>query len=783
MRASLFSTTSGVQPGATLRNNDAATPRVQSRSAAIPFSFPETSGPKRKRPFHSPSHQFQAHRGFAPTETATSASVSDDATDISVIPSIAALDLPPPGKYLRASDPLTGERPQPYARSLAYGRSGMSADAGLMMARSFRVAFGPQGQFVYLQGGSSTQQTIVVDSIARHVHSVDRSLAEHRALHLETVKAFRTQPATISETAGSSFAQSLPSSEKTLLELASLLFDDASDQPARVNAVKRRQGLTRWLMSAVYDSVQRDLLNAASTTSSSSPAAASVFALLTGHRIEAACLAATSHRDYRLATLVAQCGAGAVGGGGNDRQVQDLVRAQLDRMDASHDYKRIYELLSGAPDRVAKGLDWKRAFGLSLWYSGSPADDVADAVTRYQRAFTLANGDGGDGSVAQPLPEWHAKGVEGRNYDDDSNSASSAWDPAFQLLRLYSDSTQPLENVLLPESFSPSRGDVRMPALLAWLLFVVRKVRGFDEPLTYDRLLAGWAFQLETLGLWQWACYVLQQLSSKAHRIYSIRALLERALLSDDDDSLAFLREELRIPEHWLDDANVTRSRYDMDRQVASDEATMHHLDCLLRAGEQTAAHALVLQRIAPDAVLCGNYKLLKRVLGGFDVARVRDWAAGGQVYESFVAAVEDLPAALERIASSSDDNANDCGDTTMQEEIGDIYQQMVSLLAALPSLATRFESFVGFYAGCEAFWFTESEARDMRIKSSVAISDMASVVTRLIHEIEAAIGGDLGSKAAASSLLPLAQDMRILRTFKMARSCFDSLVSSGLVV
>ncbi|KAJ1786117.1 hypothetical protein LPJ59_005997, partial [Coemansia sp. RSA 2399] len=181
-------------------------------------------------------------------------------------------------------------------------------------------------------------------------------------------------------------------------------------------------------------------------------------------------------------------------------------------------------------------------------------------------------------------------------------------------------------------------------------------------------------------------------------------------------------------------------------------------------------AYALVLQCIAPDTVLCGDYKLLKRVLGGFDVTRVCDWASGGQVYESFVAAVEDLPAALERVASSSDDNDDGCGDTT-QEEIGDIYQRMGSLLAALPSLATRFESLVGLYMGCEAFWFTESEARDMHIKSSVAISDMASVVARLIHEIEAAIGGDVVSKAAASSLLPLAQDMRILRTFKMARS------------
>ncbi|KAJ1663278.1 hypothetical protein IW140_005375 [Coemansia sp. RSA 1813] len=764
MRASLFSTTSAAaQPDATIQSNNAT--RIQSRSPAIPFSFPAASGPKRKRPFHSLSNQFPVRRGFAPTIDSSSA--YSDTADNSVASSVAALDLPPPGKYLRASDPSSVEHSQPYARSLAYGRSGMRADAGLMMARSFRVAFGPQGQFVYLQGGGM-QQTIVVDSIARHVHSADKSLEENRALHLETVKAYRTRPANIGDVIGS-LAQ-LPDSDKAVLDLASLLFDESSDQPPRVRAVKRRQGVTRWLMSAVYDSVQHDLLDAGAN-SSSSPAAASVFALLTGHRIEAACLAATSHRDYRLATLVAQCGAGAVGGGGNDRQVQELVRAQLDRMDASHDYKRVYELLSGAPDRVAAGLDWKRAFGLSLWYSGSPADDVVDAVVRYQRAFTAANssGGGGDGSVAQPLPEWNA-GCDA--------STSGAWDPAFQLLRLYSDPTQSLENVLLPQSFSPSRGDVRMPALLAWLLFVVRKVRGFDEPLTYDRLLAGWAFQLEVLGLWQWACYVLQQLSSEAHRTHSIRALLERSLQHDDTNDYEFLLGELHIPEHWLDEANVTRSRYDMDRQVANDEATMHHLSCLLRAGEHTAAHTLMLQRIAPDAVLCGDYRLLKQVLGGFDTSRVRDWAAGGQVYESFLAAVEDLPAALERIAASDED----CGDV-MQEEIGDIYQRMVSLLAALPSLATRFESPVGFYDGCEALWFTKSEACDMRVKSSVAISDMASVVTRLIQEIEAAIGGDLGSKAAASSLLPLAQDMRILRTFKMARTCFDSLVGSGLVV
>ncbi|KAJ2210136.1 hypothetical protein EV179_006423 [Coemansia sp. RSA 487] len=77
--------------------------------------------------------------------------------------------------------------------------------------------------------------------------------------------------------------------------------------------------------------------------------------------------------------------------------------------------------------------------------------------------------------------------------------------------------------------------------------------------------------------------------------------------------------------------------------------------------------------------------------------------------------------------------------------------------------LATHFETLVGFCAECEALWFIKSEARNMRVKSSVTISDMVSVVTRVIHGIEGVIGGDLGSKAAASLLLPLAQDMHIV--------------------
>ncbi|KAJ1720808.1 hypothetical protein LPJ53_004596 [Coemansia erecta] len=59
---------------------------------------------------------------------------------------------------------------QLYAESLSHGQSGVSVNAGLMMTCSFCVAFGPQGQLVYLTGSQ-----IVVNNIACHLHTAPGS--------------------------------------------------------------------------------------------------------------------------------------------------------------------------------------------------------------------------------------------------------------------------------------------------------------------------------------------------------------------------------------------------------------------------------------------------------------------------------------------------------------------------------------------------------------------------------------------------------------------------------
>ncbi|KAJ2806520.1 hypothetical protein H4R20_001657 [Coemansia guatemalensis] len=1138
MRASLFST--GSSAGSAGNKRPAAEPTASATVATRPafFGRVQSRSPAVAQPLHAkanaqPAAAKTATRGngrrASGRRTTGQSSRATTATAATAV-SVAALDLPPPSKYLRTSETGIAREllaaPQPYATSLTHGHSGVSADAGLMMARSFRVAFGPQGQLVYLRGagrassgpdaaaerfGRGASSVVVVDNIARHLHAApgaidvvaactgaegdrevpaDRvsegsaaALDHHRQLHLRAVRAqwehtiVRATPsagaicpqvsfrddtsiasvlASLRRAGGGSDSVDVPTDESRVLELAAVLFDTLSDdagdsgdltdaQRARIASVRRRQALTRWLTAAVAEHVQHDLLQAGQ---SAAPAAAAVFALLSGHRIEAACLAATSHRDYRLATLVAQCGAGAVGGGGNDQQVHVLVRAQLDRIAAtagqglSPAYRRVYELISGNAqwmthsrtakqsssssgdsavaadeDYVAAGVDWKRAFGLGLWYAQSPADPVADAVVLYEREVERR------APVAPPLPSWlfacpaaakqnlaAASVVQLQRMCGPVASAGpliaqravdlqnrGVWDPAFQLLKLYGAPSFPLEAALLPESFSPARGDVRLPALLAWLLATVRACRGFDDAcrypdsaavvsMSYNRLLTGWALQLEALGQWHWACFVLLQLASSPHKEHAIRALLERSLpnalptstltpslgadllppalgaeggasVDQAEEQVRFVLHELQLPRAWLYDAYATRARYERDlsdvwaaqshrlmrRELAADTvghfvhademarrttasgrqivpsyfsrftglhgqaaplsssalsgstlssassqlsssfrkqqqpqqpdacaiATLRQVTWLLSAGRFASAHAVVLQRIAPDAILRGDHRLLARIFALVDPRQHSDgdsrpvvlvpldeWATGGQVFLAFVAAIDELPEVLERIAAFEEDSANgDMEDMeTLTQRVRAIYHQMTSLLAALPALLARFElnmpissnggpttsaaalasvvdserarsssasatAALGFYDSDEANWFSGEESCELRVKYLVAVSDMASIVTGLIRELEQCVPGLAASSSASmdvsggaglqkntelspghvalssldsmdddtlvvdSALLPLAQDMRILRTHQLARSCFDSLVTDELEV
>ncbi|KAJ1675620.1 hypothetical protein EV182_000909, partial [Spiromyces aspiralis] len=385
--------------------------------------------------------------------------------------------------------------------------------------------------------------------------------------------------------------------------------------------IRRKQRLTLWLKSAVEGSVQQDLLAA---SSSSSPSAVSVWAHLTAHNIDVACLTAVSHRDYHLATLLSQVGQGCTGGGGSEVSFRNDIQAQLrqwrqsrtDEFVGKH-YRRIYELLAGNMDLsvtgdpaqrsrldLCLGLDWKRAFGMHLWYGGDVNSAVDRAIERYTEAFTSHH-------AAPPLPSW-ALGEQRRHLTrtlaDWASQApegvapslvsSREWDGAYQLLLLFANPAYSLERALSPRSFTPSRADMLWPYMFAWLFSKVRSQRGFeDAPFSMDLILVQFASQLEQLGLWQWAVFVLLHLSSPRARELAVRQLLVRsakpsvgsgveALAADSgngrpadaewpadtqdirsadwaSDGEVFVVTKLRIPIEWLYEAKSIHARYD----------------------------------------------------------------------------------------------------------------------------------------------------------------------------------------------------------------------------
>lgn len=345
--------------------------------------------------------------------------------------------------------------------------------------------------------------------------------------------------------------------EASLFRLGGALFDDLDLRLAdniddeireRVHTLRRRDELSRWLQDVVSPTVEAELREGISPDSSTE-----VFASLTGNEVDNAVQAAISAGNVKLATLVAQAG-------GDDNFRADIL-SQLklwreQRVDAhiSEPTRKVYALLAGVIDilegsgpvpggariescpdlHVSADLDWKRAFGLHLWY-GQPIDSsVADAFDSYEAAWSE-----GRFSVAPPLP-WYLEHAAAGGLKKKWNLPSDAHthpDALYSMIRLFSDSSSSLSTILTPLSFNPSPVDYR----LCWHLYVIMSrclgVRDFSDrgdtglqldpeeneenrveghSPSADLLADSYALQLERLGMVQEAVFVLLHIEGSA---------------------------------------------------------------------------------------------------------------------------------------------------------------------------------------------------------------------------------------------------------------------------
>lgn len=351
------------------------------------------------------------------------------------------------------------------------------------------------------------------------------------------------------------FPQTDRSFEALLFRLGQALFDPIElrlgdsisvDIRNRIATLRRKAALSKWLQQAVASSVEKDVEESSGEYSW----AQAVFALLTGYQVEKAVDIATEAGNVKLATLLAQAD--------GDADFKEDLKAQLalwreQRIDVHTDenVRKVYALLAGTVDvlegskglglercadvHMTEGLDWKRVFGLHLWFSQAMDSPISMAFEAYDRARKED-----PENVAPPLP-WYRESEVGVRTPYKLPPGAEPPDALFSLIRLFADPACSLSSVLTPFSFSPSPLDHRLPWHLYILMSRCLRTRDFadrgeilDERLDEDEaamtaepeveghspsadlLASSYALQLEKVGMLQEAVFVLLHIEGSA---------------------------------------------------------------------------------------------------------------------------------------------------------------------------------------------------------------------------------------------------------------------------
>ncbi|KAL7422183.1 hypothetical protein Q5752_002829 [Cryptotrichosporon argae] len=554
------------------------------------------------------------------------------------------------------------------AKSVESGAEGVRADAGLALGRSFRCSWGPNGELVHFgkicspatSFASGPESNVFIERVelladadaekARAERLLRLHLDRTRIDAIDGVPVASLDPSIRFHDFAAAFDTGDRSHEASVFRLGQTLFDEVdlalpADAPdelrARVAEVRRKLALTRWLEAAVAPAVDTDLVGA-------NDGAAKVFALLSGNQVDRAVQAALNTGDLRLATLVAQAGGPEVFRSEVKRQIDDWNKYKTAGMIAPT-YRKVYAVLAGITDvspgndgkgsdaaddvLIAQGLDWKRAFGLRLWY-GSPFEDtIADVLESYTAALDSST------PPARPIPPYLETPADGKTWN-----LPETHDVLFHLIRLYADLTVPLDDAVDARATSRSPTDLRLPWHLALLLSRVLAKRDFSDrddaghSAAADTITLGYAAQLEQAGQWTWAAFVLCHLELEGSREVALRGLVGRHA---DDDGVDFIVDTLKVPVEWVHEAKAA--------QLSSHGDAYKEFFQLIKAGLYDKAHRVLLDKLAPEAVLRDDRALLRRLCEQLECKPDR-WEFGGKLLLDYLDLVERAQPLLEAV-------------------------------------------------------------------------------------------------------------------------------------
>lgn len=366
-------------------------------------------------------------------------------------------------------------------------------------------------------------------------------------------------------------------------------------------------------------------------------------AYLSGHKVEDACDALLKNRDFHLATLVSLIGSGKPSMRKDMRE--QLSEWQKSRMlsEFSEPIRAIYELLAGnvcvcdgakgPEDRMESfiiskrfGLDWRRAFGLRLWY-GIPSNEPLEAAVE-QFAEELSQ----DKETSSPDP-WYVEQKVPTLWDD--RQIRYREDLLWGLLKLYTFDNVDPEETLRPENSQLSPLDSRLSWQLNQALSGAPGVPiATDDGERSDRLTLSFASQLVNEGSWLDAIFVLLHLTIDDARAKCIQDHLayNAGKIGENSQAFATLAKTYKIPEAWIWEAKALYMR-------SVEKNPRAEVECLTKAGSFNEAHRTFVKEVAPKAIVELEYDALRVLLQSFEGKNVNtaDWTVGGQIYQDYL--------------------------------------------------------------------------------------------------------------------------------------------------
>ncbi|KAF1991983.1 hypothetical protein K402DRAFT_388546 [Aulographum hederae CBS 113979] len=473
--------------------------------------------------------------------------------------------------------------------------------------------------------------------------------------------------------------------ERRVWQLASVLFDDNLatleakglhlDQFEEYEARVRKDALASFWQELAKEDVDRQIAGGSFTAEEQALLHLSAF------DIANACSALMKGKDFHLATIVSQIGGDESMKEDIERQLEDWQNTNM-LSEMTDSVRALYEILAGVvctargannggpennapPFNVSSrfDLDWRRSFGLRLWYRVGPTEHLVEAVVDYAKDVDRQR------ELVRPVPWYVGHGVPVQNPSDEDmlwgllkTHAAIAYaevDPSSADRSMLQGT---LEEMFSPASFSGNPANARLSFQLILLLLARGHVPNQLDALpvstmaAVDSLAETYAGSLEGAILdsaspkdtFLAAIFVALHVFSSGTRELLLKDLISRhAGLLADENVFNKLTKEYLIPASWLHIASATYACTVEDNRTKE-------VSHLLAAGRWEEAHSVLTHLVGPRAVIERDFDELRELMGGFmdlpDDAKaaglergkrpkdmITDWNLGGQVYFDYV--------------------------------------------------------------------------------------------------------------------------------------------------